>query len=113
MPASPGSACRCLARSWAPIVLPALALTWLASAGAAAAATYEEPTRSADLVAYWPFDEGHGTVARDVAGGIDDQVSYVFTNAAFKPSSDRSGSPAAAARACSATRCCSMATRRG
>ena len=29
----------------------------------------------ADLVAYWPLDEGSGTVAGDVVGGFDGQIN--------------------------------------
>jgi sucrose-6-phosphate hydrolase SacC (GH32 family) len=43
---------------------------------------------SGEPVAYWPFDEGSGATARDVAGGIDDRIAYVFNDAQFKPSSD-------------------------
>ncbi|MGR6918015.1 GH32 C-terminal domain-containing protein [[Actinomadura] parvosata] len=40
------------------------------------------------LVAYWPFTETSGTTVREVMGGHDDPVTYVFTKAAYKPSSD-------------------------
>ena len=32
---------------------------------------------NADLIAYWPFDEGAGDVAYDVVGGFDAQLTSV------------------------------------
>ena len=29
----------------------------------------------ADLIAYWPFDEGSGDVAADIVGGFDAQIT--------------------------------------
>jgi sucrose-6-phosphate hydrolase SacC (GH32 family) len=42
--------------------------------------------RSAPM--HWPLDETSGTLAADVAGGVDDYVNYVFNDAADKPDSD-------------------------
>ncbi len=35
------------------------------------------PSAKADLIAYWPFDEGSGDVAADVIGGFDAQLTNV------------------------------------
>lgn len=40
------------------------------------------------LLAYWPFDEGKGKTAINNVNGKSSEISYVFSNAKFKPSSD-------------------------
>jgi hypothetical protein len=42
----------------------------------------------ADLISWWPFDEGHGRYAADRVGQIQDPIAYVFNQARYKPSSD-------------------------
>jgi len=53
------------------------------------------PSAKADLIAYWPFDEGSGDVAADVVGGFDAQLTNVDWVAGqfegFALQSDRSG----------------------
>jgi sucrose-6-phosphate hydrolase SacC (GH32 family) len=41
-----------------------------------------------DLLAWWPFDEGHGRYAADCIGQVADPIAYVFNQARYKPSSD-------------------------
>ncbi|HCT76620.1 MAG TPA: endo-inulinase [Micromonosporaceae bacterium] len=47
---------------------------------------YQQPPVSG-LIAHWPFSEGSGTVVRDTVSGIQDPITYVFTEAKYKPSS--------------------------
>ncbi|NQV33334.1 MAG: discoidin domain-containing protein [Phycisphaeraceae bacterium] len=53
------------------------------------------PSAKADLIAYWPFDEGSGDVAADIVGGFDAQLTNVDWVAGqfegFALESDRSG----------------------
>ncbi|MCM3575593.1 GH32 C-terminal domain-containing protein [Mesobacillus subterraneus] len=44
--------------------------------------------KNTGLIASWGFDEGKGTKTKDALKGIEDSVSYVFTDAKFKPSSE-------------------------
>src|SRR5690242_14239166 len=43
---------------------------------------------NAGLIAWWPLDEGSGSLAADMVSQTRDPVSYVFNNARHKPASD-------------------------
>ncbi|MEY2191882.1 GH32 C-terminal domain-containing protein [Neobacillus sp. BF23-41] len=44
--------------------------------------------KNTGIIANWPLDEGSGTKTKDFVRGMADPISYVFTKALYKPSTD-------------------------